>query len=111
VDSSSGLFQIDIAVRFSNESPADGMFGRAVLVSSSFRKEYTLPYEALIQISGGQASVFTPSGGNTLKKREIIIGSFNKNYVVVKSGLQQGELVVVSNNAFLNEKSKIAISK
>jgi RND family efflux transporter MFP subunit len=111
IDSSSGLFQIDITVRFNNESPADGMFGRGILISSGFHKQLILPYEALFEVSGDKATVLSPATENTLQKKEVTIKSFNKNYVVVKSGLQEGELVVVSNNAFLNEKSKIAIAK
>lgn len=110
-DAVTGSFQVDIRVDFGSESPAAGMYGRATLVPSKPVNEYTVPYEALIQISGTEAYVYLPAADNALDKKRVIIKSFNEKEVVISSGLKEGDIVVVSNNAFLNEKSKIAIAR
>lgn len=110
-DMAGGSFQVDIKVSFDGETPAVGMFGKAMLVPGKPIKEYTIPYEALIQVSGNKASVYVPAENNSLKKVDVIIRSFNERNVIVQSGVHEGEQVVISNNAFLNEKSKIAIAE
>jgi RND family efflux transporter MFP subunit len=110
-DPTSGSFQVDIQINFKRETLAAGMFGKAVLVPEKAINENIIPYEALIQINGDKAFVYTPEPGGSVKKVEVVIKSFNEKNVVIGSGLREGERVVVSNNAFLNEKSKIAIAE
>jgi len=120
-DPASGSFQVDIRIDARQGRPgatgsdnvvlAAGMFGKAVLVPEKAVSENTIPYEALIQISGNNAFVYTPGPDGSLKKVDVVIKSFNERNVIIESGLSGGDQVVVSNNAFLNEKSKIAIAK
>ena len=106
-----GLFQVDLRVNFKDETPAVGMFGKAILAPGSRIKEYTIPYEALIQVNGNKGFVYIPAGNNSLKKAEIVIKSFNERRVVVQSGIREGDRVIISNNAFLTENSKITITE
>jgi RND family efflux transporter MFP subunit len=110
-DPASGSFQVDIQINIKRGALAAGMFGRAVLVPEKAITENTLPYEALIQINGKNGFVYTPGPDGSLKRVNVVIKSFNEKGVIIGSGLSEGEQVVVSNNAFLNEKSKIAIAK
>jgi RND family efflux transporter MFP subunit len=108
-DQGSGSFLVDVSIDFNREIPAAGMFGKAVLIANRSSQVQTIPYEALVQISGNKAYVYTPQQDGSLIKKEIVIQAFNTSEVIVRSGLDAGEKVVVSNNAFLNEHSKIAI--
>jgi RND family efflux transporter MFP subunit len=121
-DQASGSFQVDIQINFGKAALAGtgtfrkivlaaGMFGKAVLVPAKAINENTIPYEALIQINGNRAFVYTPGPDGSLKRVDVVIKSFNEKNVIIGSGLIEGEQVVVSNNAFLNDKSKIAIAK
>jgi len=110
-DQASGSFQVDIQINFNKEAPAAGMFGKAVFVPVKTINENTIPYEALVQINGNKAFVYTPGPDGSLKRVEVIIRSFNEKNAIVGSGLRQGDQVVVSNNAFLNDKSRIVIVK
>jgi len=110
VDQGSGTFLVDIRINFSRETPAAGMFGKAALLSDRPAEVNTIPYEALVQISGNRAFVYAPQQDGSLKKKEVVIQSFNAREVIIRSGLQAGEQVVVSNNAFLNEHSRVAIA-
>lgn len=110
-DQASGSFRVDIQINFKKVALAAGMFGKAILVPEKAINENTIPYEALIQINGNRAFVYTPGPDGSLRRVDVVIKSFNKKNVIIGSGLSEGEQVVVSNNAFLNEKSKIAIAK
>lgn len=110
-DQASGSFQMDIRINFSKETPATGMFGKAVIIPEKQVNEMTIPYEALVQINGNKAFVYTPDPNGSLQKIEVVIRSFNEKDVIIETGLTEGQQVVVSNNAFLNEKSKISMAK
>lgn len=110
-DRSGGSFQVDIRVSFDGETPAVGMFGKAVLAPGKPLKEFTVPYEALIQVNGSRAQVYVAKDNHSLKKIDVLIGAFNDKDVIVRSGIKEGDEVIVSNEAFLNENSKIAIAK
>jgi RND family efflux transporter MFP subunit len=110
IDPGNGSFQTDIRIDFNGVTPAEGMFGKATLLSARPDEALTLPYEALIQINGDKAFVYAPQQDGSLKKKEVVIQSFDAREVILKSGLQAGEQVVVSNNAFLNEHSRVAIA-
>jgi RND family efflux transporter MFP subunit len=110
-DAASGSFQVDIRVNFSSESPASGMFGKATLVPLHPLNKYTVPYEALIQVNGSDAFVYVPAKDHAIERRTVTIKSFNEKEAVIASGLKEGDQVIISNNAFLNEKSKIAIAR
>jgi RND family efflux transporter MFP subunit len=108
-DPTSGSFQVEIKINFTNEKPAIGMFGKATIVSGEARQFYTVPYEAIIQADGDKAFVFVPQPDSSVKKTEVIIQSFNEKNVILKSGIEAGQQVVISNSAFLNEQSKVSI--
>ena len=71
----------------------------------------TIPYDALLEADGNNAFVFVPTKNNHVKKEAVVIESFNNDNVVIKSGLENITTIVVSNSAFLNEKSIITIIK
>jgi RND family efflux transporter MFP subunit len=110
-DRSGGSFQVDIKVNFDGETPAVGMFGKAVIAPGKPTREFTIPYEALIQVNGQHAQVYLAKNDHSLRKIDVLIGTFNEKNVIVRSGLKEGDAVIVSNEAFLNENSKITIVK
>jgi hypothetical protein len=54
--------------------------------------------------------VFVPVN-DKVKRVTVIIESFNKDNVIVKSGLEEYSEIITSNSAFLNENSTIKIIK
>ncbi len=110
-DQAGGSFQIELKVKFENEKPAIGMFGKAAIHMAGEGTAVVIPYEALVQADGSKGFVFVPQQDNSVKKKEVIIQSFNENKVVIQSGVDPGDKVIISNNAFLNEQSKISIAE
>jgi RND family efflux transporter MFP subunit len=110
-DQSSGSFQVEIKIALPNVKPAIGMFGKATIEVGNKTSLPTVPYDAVIEADGNNAFVFVPVDSSRVKRVPIVIESFNNEGVLVKSGLENVSAIVVSNSAFLNEKSIITIIK
>lgn len=108
-DQNSGSFILEIRLQLGSLQPAIGMFGKALMRSNDSWLTQTIPYEALIEANGKKAFVFVPQPQGRVKKQAIQIAHFDKHGVYVQSGLEGVKEVVLSNSAFLNEKSKIKI--
>src|SRR6266536_2340241 len=100
---------VELKINTGKEKPAIGMFGKATIMSNEARHLYSVPYEAIVQADGNKAYVFIPQPDSSVKKVEVSIQSFNEKNVIIKSGIEAGQQVVVSNSAFLNEQSKVSI--
>lgn len=110
-DQSSGSFEVEVKIEVPNANAAVGMFGKATIDVAGKVTLPTIPYDAIIEADGNDAFVFVPVDSSRVKKVPIIIESFNNREVVVKSGLENISTIVVSNSAFLNERSIITIIK
>jgi RND family efflux transporter MFP subunit len=110
-DPNSGSFQIEMKLAMNGIRPAIGMFAKATIQTDEQKKLPTIPYDALIEADGNTAFVFVPDGSSKVKRIPVIIESFDNGQVYIKSGLENVIEVIVSNSAFLNEKSIINIIK
>ncbi len=110
-EQNSGTFQVEVKPMLGNLKPALGMFGKATIDIGKSTKLLSIPYEAVIEADGNNAFVFAPISGKKVKKVPIVIESFNNQAVIVRSGLENISEIIVSNSAFLNEKSTINIIK
>src|SRR4030095_16967726 len=110
-DQASGSYQVEVKINLNDFKPAIGMFGKATISVGNKTILPTIPYDAVIEADGNNAFVFVPVEGSRVKRVPIVIESFNNNEVIVKSGLENVSAIVVSNSAFLNEKSIITIVK
>jgi multidrug efflux pump subunit AcrA (membrane-fusion protein) len=110
-DPNSGSFQVELKLVMNGIRPAIGMFAKATIQTDEQKKLPTIPYDALIEADGNTAFVFVPDGSSKVKRIPVIIESFDNGQVYIKSGLENINEVIVSNSAFLNEKSIINIIK
>jgi multidrug efflux pump subunit AcrA (membrane-fusion protein) len=110
-DPRSGTFLADVQVNLQDAKAALGMYGKVKISTGRASKYPTVPYDALIEADGAQAFVFVPEGGTRVRKVPIRIGAFDNQSVQVVSGLEGVSEVVVSNSAFLSERSNIVISQ
>lgn len=110
-DPNSGSFQVELKLALHGCRPAIGMFAKATIHTDAQKTLPTIPYDALIEADGHAAFVFVPDGATRVKRIPVIIENFDNRQVYIKSGLENISEVVVSNSAFLNEKSTITIIK
>lgn len=110
-DPVSGSFQVELDLNLSGSRPAAGMFAKATINTETQKTFPSVPFDAVVEADGNNAFVFIPDGNNKVKKIPIVIESFTNSEVYVKSGLENVSNIIVSNSAFLNEKSSIYIIK
>jgi RND family efflux transporter MFP subunit len=108
-DRSLGSFQIELKLKLKDIKPAVGMFGKAELSTNQNDNVKVIPYASLVEADGDKAFVFTPDGTNKVRKIPVTISRVDNQQVYLREGLDGIEEVVISNSAWLNEKSTIKI--
>jgi len=108
-DPTLGSFQIELKLKLNDIKPAVGMFGKAEISTSQDENVKVIPYSSLVEADGDKAFVFTPDGANKVRKIPVIISKVDNQQVYLKEGLDGVREIVISNSAYLNEKSTIKI--
>jgi len=108
-DQTLGSFQIELKLKLTDIKPAVGMFGKAEISTSQDENVKVIPYGSLVEADGDKAFVFTPDGANKVRKIPVTISRFDNQQVYLKDGLDGVKEIVISNSAYLNEKSTIKI--
>ncbi len=87
-----------VPVIYEMKNPAgrlkEGMFVELTIDTSGRREVLAVPKNAVIT-EQGQTFVFVFDGGETFEKRPVALGSEGADYYEIKSGLKEGERVVV----------------
>lgn len=110
-DPNSGSFQVELKLALNGAKPAIGMFAKAMIQTNAQKSYPAISYNALIEADGNNAFVFVPNGATKVKRIPVTIESFDNEQAYIKSGLENYSEIIVSNSAFLNEKSTINIIK
>ncbi|MEI5984119.1 MULTISPECIES: efflux RND transporter periplasmic adaptor subunit [Sphingobacterium] len=114
LDSQSGTFTIFLELR---EKPAyklaSGIFGRSVIQSVQPSKEpyWRIPYSALLDADGQDGYVFVTFDGKKAKKQPVKIARMEKDEVLISSGLEGAQGLIVAGSAYLQDGSPIQIRK
>lgn len=108
-DRTLGSFQIELKLKLGDIKPAVGMFGKAEISTNQDENVKVIPYGSLVEADGDKAFVFTPDGANKVRKIPVTISRFDNQQVYLKEGLDGVKEIVISNSAYLNEKSTIKI--
>lgn len=110
IDPVSGTFNIQIKLSDAPKSGiASGLFGKALIRPAKQQLAWSIPYDALLDGSSDSGYVFATNDNKTVQKVKVGIGSIEKNYVTITSGLENIKSVIVSGSAYLNEGSQIRI--
>lgn len=108
-DRTLGSFQVELKLKLKDIKPAVGMFGKAEILTSQDENVKVIPYSSLVEADGDKAFVFTPDGTGKVKKVPVTISKIDNQHVYLREGLAGVEEIVISNSAYLNEKSTIKI--
>ena len=83
-----------------------GMFVAGELIYASDKMALAVPVSAVQRLKGEDV-VFVVEEGDRLKLREVVLGQRTKNYIEVKKGLKEGDIVVTRGSFYLkSEKAK-----
>lgn len=108
-DQALGSFQIELKLKLKDIKPAVGMFGKAEIATNQDENVKVIPYGSFVEADGDKAFVFTPDGANKVRKVPVTIAKVDNQQVYLKEGLDGVKEIVISNSAYLNEKSTIKI--
>ena len=72
----------------------DGMFGDVTVDTSVERQVLTVAKQSVVN-ERGQTFVFVFKGGETFEKRAVAIGAQGSDFFEIKSGVKEGERIVV----------------
>jgi len=108
-DRTLGSFQIELKLKLKDIKPAVGMFGKAEIFTKQDENVQVIPYASLVEADGDRAFVFTPDGASKVRKIPVTISKVDNQQVYLKEGLGGVQEIVISNSAYLNEKSTIKI--
>ena len=108
-DRTLGSFQIELKLKLKDIKPAVGMFGKAEISTDQDENVKVIPYGSLVEADGDKAFVFIPDGPGKVKKIPVTISRVDNQQVYLREGLEGVKEIVISNSAYLNEKSTIKI--
>jgi len=106
-----GSFQIELKLQLKNLEPPIGMFGKAEIFTNKQDNAIAIPYAALVEADGSKGFIFSTDGKNKIRKVQVNIAKIENDHVFITDKLEGINQIVVSNSAFLNEKSLIKIIK
>lgn len=110
-DPATGTFTVEIAVSADGAAFVQGLVAKVALSPAVGAATKVIPVQALVEASGGEASVFVlGADGRTARRVTIHIGRMSDTRVEVLDGLQVGALVVVDGGAFLQDGEAVRIA-
>ncbi|MDP9143622.1 MAG: efflux RND transporter periplasmic adaptor subunit [Actinomycetota bacterium] len=110
VDESSGTVRVKVGIE---NPPAAMTLGAAVIGEGRFQpgKLVVIPWSA-VSSEGGQPAVWTVDPQTrTVSLKPITIGTYETGKVVVREGLQPGDVIVIAGAQFLRPRQLVAFSE
>ena len=107
IDPASGTFKVTVGVREPDDAIVPGLFVRASIVTEQRPNALLIPKRAVVY-EGGSQYIFTVRNGRA--KRIVLDAGFeNPDQVEIRSGLNDGDAVVVLGQAGLKDNSPVKL--
>jgi RND family efflux transporter MFP subunit len=128
VDPATGTFTADIRIITPvRGSLASGLFGKGTIVPSRDgiakaqtgtvgttgagpSKNWSIPYESLLDGDGSTGYVFVTTDNHTAHKVKVRIAGMEKDKVIISEGLDASQSLIISGSAYLTDNSPIRIT-
>ncbi|MGB7527593.1 MULTISPECIES: efflux RND transporter periplasmic adaptor subunit [Sphingobacterium] len=114
IDPQSGTFSIFLELK---EKPsyklASGIFGKSIIQSSGMKEgnQWRIPFSALLDGNGREGYVFVTEDGKKAKRQKIKVSKIENDDVLVESGLENAQSLIISGSPYLLDGSAITIKK
>lgn len=109
-DPMSGTFTISVSLDDKRHNGiAAGLFGKAKVQSSTEQTGWAIPFSALLDSDKNTGYVFVAAENNTAKKIPVSIDRIEQKNVIINSGLENTDNIIVKGSAYLTDGSKIRI--
>ncbi len=107
-DPYTGTYEVEIQLLRKPEKLVSGFFARINIYPAGEGKKIIVPYEAMVDGAGQSGYVYVIKDGRH-QRRRISIGSYTDQGINVKSGLVEGEEIVMEGAQYLRADSQIEI--
>ncbi len=87
------VYSTDIGIDGTHEALKTGMTGRVTIIIDKLQDVLYVPIQSVVTIEDQKICYVA---GNSTQKREVETGLFNDNFVEIKSGLTEGEQVLLN---------------
>lgn len=112
VNPASGTFEVQLTMQPTAKKLISGFVAKGVIYSGLSSNNLALPVSAVVESDGPKAAVYVyDSKTQTVGKREVTIGKIGNDFIELKSGLSQNDLIVVQGGGFLSDGEKVRIAK
>ena len=105
----SGTFVIQLQLLQQPKTLASGLFGKATITPARAVSAWQIPYDALLDGGQNEGYVFITNDNKTAEKVKVSLGAIQNGTVLVTGGLENAKALIVSGNAYLNDRSPITI--
>ncbi len=112
VDPNTGTFSVEL--RLTETLPqaiASGLFGKAVITPASKQNVWSIPYDALLDAGSQSGYVFVTNDMKTVQKQAVVVSAIEKDNVIISSGLESAQYIIIAGSAYLHDNSSIRIMK
>lgn len=110
-DAMNGSFMLELTIKSPGAGLASGLFGKATIASSRKQNVWKIPYDALLDGNAQTGYVFVTEDEKIARKVPVVIGSIEKNEVIIQAGLEEAQTLIISGSAYLKDSSAIKIIK
>ncbi len=107
VDQLSGLYTVEIT--FSKNIIAKKSL--VIQVEIGHLEKSVVVKRAAVSTRGGKAHVFIVENKNKVTQRDVVLSGNNDDYYAIKSGLEAGDEIVVSDQRYLKDEQKVLVIK
>ncbi len=114
IDPQSGTFVIFLELIDKPENKlASGIFGRSIIMSSGTKDKtvWRVPFSALLDGDGREGYVFITEDGKIAKKQKVKIVNMENDDVLIASGLENAQSLIISGSPYLVDGSPIIVVK
>ncbi len=109
-DPMTGTFWISISLDGSqHRGIAAGLFGKARIVASKKENAWNLPYSVLLDSDKNKGYVFVLSDSSIVRKVPVAIDRLEHGEVIISSGLEGYDRVIIEGNAYLTDGAKVKV--
>ncbi|MCT1532989.1 efflux RND transporter periplasmic adaptor subunit [Sphingobacterium daejeonense] len=114
LDPQSGTFAIFLELK---QKPsfklASGIFGKSIIIPTTTRSGnfWRIPFSSLLDGNGREGYVFITEDGKTAKKQKVKVASIENDDVLVESGLENAQSLIISGSPYLVDGAPIVIKK
>ncbi|MCG3210288.1 MAG: Multidrug resistance protein MdtA [Anaerolineae bacterium] len=107
-DPNSRTFSVKVTPLQGQDLLHSGMFADVSILAQENKNSVLAPREAIVQ--GSQPSVFVVKNDNTVEKRTVTTGLYDKDRVEILNGLKPGDVVVVAGQPNLQDGVKAEVT-